>query len=70
MQYVNKLRMDTAKQALMATDSSVSEIAASVGMELAHFSMYTLNYCFGLRSVCSLISPNYSNPFKGENSCS
>jgi hypothetical protein len=54
----------------MATDSSVSEIAASVGMELAHFSMYTLNYCFGLRSVCSLISPNYSNPFKGENSCS
>ena len=40
IQYLNALRMDRAKHWLVATDTSVSEIAENVGMTLFYFSRF------------------------------
>lgn len=40
MQYVQLKRMELAKRQLSYSTSSISDIAAQVGMELAHFSKY------------------------------
>jgi len=37
-QYINRIKMEKAKQLMISTDKSLSEIAEEVGMERAHFS--------------------------------